>query len=224
MKARHFIDNSPPISNSGGCEIPRKLTSNIFSTFFVTWIDPLLKLGSKRPLDTLDLGPIPNSFEVAPLTEKLSSSFQNHAEKHSNKLKSENKPNILLKALISVFGTTFLLEALFLIGEFTNMLPPLILKTLIEFSKTNEVPSIFKGIVGPDNYFVFASLLMFSIQVFTTFSLNTYFMISRYLGIKIRTSVSGLVYKKALRLSCAARQVIKWINTNLFNFLEIFFW
>jgi len=101
---------------------------------------------------------------------------------------------------------------LFLVGEFTNMLPPLILKTLIESYKAKKVPE-FVDNVGISflknyrNYFTTASLLMFAIQLFTIFSLNTYFMISRYMGIKIRTSISGLVYQKSLRLTCAARQV-----------------
>lgn len=210
MKAKPFIGTSPPVSSAGpssGFKIPRKLTSNLVSTIFVTWLYPLLKLGSKRPLDTLDLAPVPDSFEAAPLTDYLSDAFKKQSEKCSDKLKNENKPNILLKALISVFGTTFILEALFLIGEFTNMLPPLILKTLIDFRKTGKVPGVFENVVAPENYFMFASLLMFLIQVFTIFSLNTYFMISRYMGIKIRTSVSGLIYQKSMRLTCAARQV-----------------
>ena len=210
MKAKPIIGTSPPPGNaesSGAFKVPRKLSSNIFSTIFVTWINPLLKLGSKRPLDILDLAPVPTSFEAAPLTEKLSSSFKIQTEKYSNQLKSDNKPNILLKALMSMFGTTFILEGLFLIGEFTNMLPPLILKSLIEFREKPKVPELFSRFLSEENYFMFASLLMFSIQIFTTFSLNTYFMISRYMGIKIRTSVSGLVYEKSLRLACAARQV-----------------
>lgn len=210
MKAKPFIRTSPLASSAGPSnefKVPRKLTNNLLSTIFVTWIHPLLKLGSKRPLDTLDLAPVPISFEAAPLTDSLSTAFKRQSEKFSDKLKGDDKPNILLKALISVFGTTFLLEGLFLIGEFTNMLPPLILKTLIEFRKTGKVPEIFEGVISPKNYFMFSSLLMFSIQVITIFSLNTYFMISRYMGIKIRTSVSGLVYQKSMRLTCAARQV-----------------
>lgn len=210
MKAKPFIGTARPVSNTGPSndfQVPRKLTNNLFSTIFVTWINPLLKLGAKRPLDTLDLAPVPTSFEAAPLTENLSAAFNKQSAKYSDKLKSDYKPSILLKALISVFGTTFLLEGLFLIGEFTNMLPPLILKTLIEFRETGEVPQIFEKIVSPNHYFMFASLLMFFIQVFTIFSLNTYFMISRYMGIKIRTSVSGLVYQKSMRLTCTARQV-----------------
>ncbi|TEB20211.1 hypothetical protein C9890_0091, partial [Perkinsus sp. BL_2016] len=192
---------------SNGFEVPKKLSTNIFSTVFVNWINPLLTLGSKRPLDASDLAPVPESFEAAPLTENLSSAFKYHSEKNAVKLQSIDKPNILLRALISVFGATFCLEALFLIGEFTNMLPPLILKSLIEFKKTRTVPDFFSSIVSSNNYFIFASVLMFSIQAFTIFSLNTYFMISRYMGIKLRTSVSGLVYQKSLNLSCAARQV-----------------
>lgn len=233
MKAKPFINNSPPVSNTGSTsdfKVPKNLTSNLFSTLFVTWINPLLQLGSKRPLDILDLAPVPESFEAAPLTENLSSAFKAEENKYVDKLKDANKPNILLKALFSVFGTTFFLEALFLVGEFTNMLPPLILKTLIESYKSKKVPEFVENwniefLKEYRNFFFSASLLIFSIQLFTIFSLNTYFMISRYMGIKIRTSVSGLVYQKSLRLTCAARQVNYLRFLDLYSFfLEIFIW
>lgn len=215
MKAKPFNNRSPPgadIGSSGDFKIPKKLTSNLFSTILVTWINPLLQLGAKRPLDILDLAPVPESFEAAPLTDNLSSAFKAKEAEYASKAKTELKPNILLKALFSVFGTTFMLEALFLIGEFTNMLPPLILKTLIESYKEKKVPAFIENLDIEflkiyRNYFITASLLMFGIQLFTIFSLNTYFMISRYMGIKVRTSISGLVYQKSLRLTCAARQV-----------------
>lgn len=210
MKAKPFIV-TPAAADAGPSKdfkVPKKLTANIFSTLFVTWINPLLKLGSKRPLDILDMAPVPESFEAAPLTENLSSAFNSSSVKYADKLNTEDKPNILLKALFSVFGPTFILEALFLIGEFTNMIPPLILKSLIEFNKDKKVPDLFKTMFNPTQFFIFAALSMFLIQAFTIFTLNTYFMISRYLGIKIRTSISGLVYQKSMRLTCSARQVI----------------
>ena len=216
MKEQTFI-NKPPAGmdlvsnrnkeNSTACKVPKKLTKNLFSTVFVTWINPLLKLGAKRPLDTLDLSPVPESFEAAPLTKNLSNSFKEINEKYSSSPEKQEKPNILFRSLIRMFGSTFMLEGCFLIGEFTSMLPPLILKVLIEFKKSGEMPQFFEGKIAKENFFISASLLMFFIQVFTIFSLNTYFMISRYMGIKIRTSVSGLVYQKSLNLSCAARQV-----------------
>lgn len=229
MKAKPFLNSSPPVADigsSGEFKIPKKLTTNLFSTVLVTWINPLLQLGAKRPLDILDLAPVPESFEATPLTENLSSAFKAKEAEYAAKSKSELKPNILLKALFSVFGTTFVLEALFLIGEFTNMLPPLILKTLIESykSENKNVPEFIDKLgisflKSYRNFFFAASLLMFGIQLFTIFSLNTYFMISRYMGIKIRTSVSGLVYQKSLRLTCAARQV----NYSFYVMYHLFF-
>ena len=153
-----------------------------------------------------------SSEQIKKCQEKFGVSDTAKARVAADKLKSEQKPSILLKALFSVFGTTFALEALFLIGEFTNMLPPLILKTLIDSYKTQTIPDFIEKtdiafLKVYRNYFVTASLLIFAIQLFTIFSLNTYFMISRYMGIKIRTSISGLVYQKSLLLTCAARQV-----------------
>lgn len=230
MKAKPCLTSEADKGSSSDFKIPKKLTSNLFSTLLVTWINPLLQLGVKRPLDILDLAPVPESFEAAPLTENLSCAYKAKEEEYSGKLTSEIKPNILLKALFSVFGTTFILEALFLIGEFTNMLPPLILKSLIESYKKKKVPEFIDNLSisflkSYRNYFFTASLFIFGIQLFTIFSLNTYFMISRYMGIKIRTSVSGLVYQKSLRLTCAARQVNNISSCALFLiFLELFIW
>lgn len=206
--------STPAYDTSIIYKVPASMSANPWSSVFVTWITPLLKLGSKRPLDTTDLAPILPSFEAAPLTQKLSTAWESTTakskSKNNNKTTSNSSDSLLLKTLFSVFGATFIIGGCFLIGEFTNLIPPLMLESLIEFqgSKREIVPPFFNGYVSTENYFIFASIVMFVFQLVSTVLLNTYFMVIRYLGIKIRTSVSGLIYQKSLRLSCAARQVI----------------
>ena len=180
-------------------QVPTKLTDNLFSTVFVSWLNPLLDLGVKRPLNQQDLRPVPDSFKAAPLTDCLS---RKYAYKANKSIK-----NVLLRSLISVFGRNMLLQSFFLAGDFLNFIPPLILKTLISFNETNEVPFIFRGFVAKENYFIFASILMFTIQLLLIFTSNIFYLISRYIGIKVRTSVAGLIYQKSLRLSNSSRQV-----------------
>lgn len=131
-------------------EPPQKLKGNIFSSVFVTWMTPLLLLGSRRPLDILDLSSVPKSYEAGPLAETLSKAWREKVAKGSK------RP--LLKSLWTTFGLTFCLGGLFLIAEFTVLAPPLILRTVTAFCKSREngntqVPWPFNGLVS-ENYFV----------------------------------------------------------------------
>lgn len=107
-------------------QVPRRLTDNIFSTILVSWINPLLELGQSRPLDRHDLCSVPDSFKAADLTEALSEAYAYKS--------NESKSNVLLRSLISVFGKNMLLQSFFLVGDILNFIPPLLLKTLIDFN------------------------------------------------------------------------------------------
>lgn len=198
--------NEPPLV----ARAPAKLTSNWLSTVFVTWINPLLKLGSRRPLDVLDLCPVPDCFVADPLAAKISKAYEKQTAKASEAdVKSGKPPKFLFNALISVFGLTFIFGGLFLLSELVYLMPPMILTAFVDYMQdpARQVPSVFAWLVSSRNFIWFAPLFMFFLQITSTIYLNTYFMAIRYLGIRVRTAVSGLIYRKSLRLSCSARQV-----------------
>lgn len=220
MKAKPSLSQAPHAfesEKSGSvCKAPARLTDNIWSSVFVNWLTPLLELGAKRPLDTLDLCEIPESFQAAGLTENLSQAWEKQALKPVSPVTGTRK-NQLRSALFSVFGTTFMCAGLFLLAEFVNLSPPIILKSLMKFyteKNPTSSPSPFEFV--PVAHFVaFAAGLIFFLQISSIVTLNTYFMVTRYMGIKIRTALSGLIYQKSMKLSCASRQVIQRRAFNL---------
>ena len=216
---------------------PAKLTSNWFKTVFVTWINPLLKLGSRRPLDILDLCAVPDCMVADPLTQKLVNSYDKKAKEAKEKVqgKETSSPSssptasssFLMNAMISVFGPHFVLAGAFLLSELIYLMPIYVLTDVVEFRGSNKVPNLYAWFCDAKNFIWFGPLFMFFLQVFSTILLNTYFLTIRYLGIRVRTAVSGLIYRKSLRLSCSARQVS--LNRDLiFDFssfsVELFFW
>lgn len=200
---------------------PAKLTANWFSTVFVTWINPLLKLGSRRPLDILDLCAVPDCMVADPLTAKLSTAYVKQVEEKGQAVKDSSTatasatstatvPSYLLNAMISVFGVSFVLGGAFLLSELIYLTPILVLTDFVKFMEAGpaaQVPFPYSLVCDAKNFVWFGPALMFCLQVFSTILLNTYFLAIRYLGIRVRTAISGLIYRKSLRLSCAARQV-----------------
>jgi hypothetical protein len=235
MKAKPSTAQTVPLpaSSSVGeksglvAQAPAKLSSNWLKTVFVTWINPLLKLGSRRPLDILDLCVVPECMVADPVTMKLCNSYEKKVKEDQKKATAA--PSYLLNAMISVFGANFVLAGAFLLAELVYLMPITVLTDVVEFRRTSVVPFPYSVICDAGAFIWLGPLLMFFLQIFSTILLNTYFLAIRYLGIRVRTAVSGLIYRKSLRLSCAARQVRHLCNWRTFYssflfFVALFFW
>ncbi|XP_048757959.2 multidrug resistance-associated protein 1-like isoform X1 [Ostrea edulis] len=107
-------------------------------------------------------------------------------------------PARLLKALVSAYLPLALLTALYkLIYDIMQFVSPLLLKLLIKFT-VNKSEYQWRGI--------FYSLLMFIMAMIQSFILHQYFHGCQLLGMRIRTSIICLVYRKMLRLSNTAKK------------------
>ncbi|XP_069125383.1 multidrug resistance-associated protein 1-like [Argopecten irradians] len=104
----------------------------------------------------------------------------------------------LLICLIKAFWPMFLLSGLFkLIYDILQFVSPLILRLLIQFTR-DKTEYQWRG-------YLYA-VLMFVVAVVQSFILHQYFHIAQLLGMKLRTSIITIVYRKMLLLSNAARR------------------
>lgn len=104
----------------------------------------------------------------------------------------------VFKTMMRMFGTTFLFAAsLKLIQDLLNFVSPEILKMLITFVNDGDV-ELWKG-------FFYVMILVVTSIVQTIF-LAQYFHQVFLIAMRIRTTLTSAVYRKALRISNVARK------------------
>lgn len=168
--------------------------SNLFSRLSFTWMTPLMQLGHQKFLVQNDLPPLPSYLKTDYLSSKLEKNWKLQTHKKSS-------PSLFL-ALVKSFGSPFALAGLFkLIQDCIAFIQPQLLKQLIifvnDYHKDTSIP-LTKGLMIVS--------AMFSLSILQTVSLHQYFERVLDTGIKVKSSLTSLIYQKSLNLSIEAKQ------------------
>ncbi|XP_065209502.1 multidrug resistance-associated protein 1-like isoform X2 [Planococcus citri] len=218
-------------------ECPRN-QSSFLSQILFAWFEPLLWKGYRKSLDDEDLWNLDPSISTACVVPKFekqlkkslrkvkkNADFSIKAKRKSGRCsfdglqyKIKNEPASVVPALCRTFGSTFLkgtLLKIFLdIFVFVN---PQILSLLIDFVGSEE--PMWKG------YLYVASL--FLAAVIQTLLSAQYQDIMYTIGIKIRTCLISVIYKKALHISNVARrdfttgEIVNLMSVDANRFVEL---
>ncbi|XP_076338372.1 multidrug-Resistance like Protein 1 isoform X1 [Tachypleus tridentatus] len=199
---------------SGEKECPEQFTSFLSKLLF-SWFTKLAIVGWKRSLVYSDLWSLNHEDKtenVLPIFDKF---WQEHLSKcqflsrsaaysrrkddevnFSHHDKKKNKPNIVV-ALCKTFGPFFMSGAVFkLIHDVLQFVTPKLLKLLIGFVSNNE--PLWKG--------MFYAVLMFVATTIQSITLSVYFHRMYIVGMRIRTALISVIYRKALVMSNSARK------------------
>ncbi|TID19224.1 hypothetical protein CANINC_003794 [Pichia inconspicua] len=167
--------------------------SNIFSKITFSWMTPLMQKGYQKFLLQSDLPPLPKSLKSKVLSDELEHSW----------ITELNKPGSpsLFKSLVRSFGKPFVIGGIFkFVQDCIAFIQPQLLKNLIifvhDYNDDHSIP-LTKGFM-----IVFA---MFSLSVLQTAALHQYFERVFDTGIKVKSSLTSMVYNKSLSLSIEAR-------------------
>lgn len=170
--------------------------ANIFQKLTFAWMADLMKKGYYKFLNEADLPALPQELRSTTTADVF---YQNwHNQKSS-------RPSILV-ALVKAFGLRFLLGGFFkAFQDCLAFLQPQLLRLLIQFvNDYSEARS--QGDPIPITRGFMISGGMFVVSVTQTAFLHQYFQIAFDLGMKIRSSLTGVIYNKALVLSNDAKQ------------------
>lgn len=168
--------------------------ANILSYVTFAWAFPMFLKGRKQAINEENL------FE--PLEEqvasKLSSKIEVAWEEKNKKSKTKNKDPWLVNALVGVFGWEVLSQGLFLlfIECGIKILPPIFLSQIIKYHENTEQNSISLMYWSTFGITVCIFLNVLIMHAFNLSNLN--------LGLKVRISVSAMIYNKCLKLSKTA--------------------
>ncbi|XP_071568157.1 multidrug resistance-associated protein 1 isoform X4 [Temnothorax nylanderi] len=231
-----LVDAEPKFSEYPTVESPCPEQSSSFpSKIMFAWFDSLAWKGFRKPLETSDLwsmNPEDMATEIVPKFDKywnknLRKTDEVESAKASYRKASgqvdfntglKKKIASILPPICKAFGATFMFGAfLKLIQDVMTFISPQILKLLIDFTEGEE--PMWKG------YFYSALLLLTAIL--QTLVLSQYFHRMFLVGLRIRTALIAAIYRKALRLSNAARkettlgEIVNLMSVDAQRFMDV---
>ncbi|KAL6451454.1 YCF1 Metal resistance protein YCF1 [Candida maltosa Xu316] len=170
--------------------------ANVFSRITFDWMGGLMKKGYHKYLTEDDLPPLPNDLK----SSKTAKSFDHYWNSQPTQKKS------LFWALSQAFGAPFMLGGVFKgAQDALAFVQPQLLRLLIKF--VNDYSrSVKQGEPIPLTQGFMISLAMFIVSVVQTACLHQYFQRAFDLGMKIKSSLTSVIYDKSLVLSNEAKQ------------------
>ncbi|XP_018359852.1 PREDICTED: multidrug resistance-associated protein 1 isoform X1 [Trachymyrmex cornetzi] len=210
-----LVDAEPKFSEYPTVESPCPEQSSSFpSRIIFAWFDSLAWKGFRKPLETSDLwsmNPEDMATEIVPKFDKywnknlrktdevesVKASYRQTSGQVDFNSSRKKKVASILPPICKAFGATFMFGAfLKLIQDIMTFISPQILKLLIGFIEGDE--PMWKG--------YFYSVLLLLTAMLQTLVLSQYFHRMFLVGLRIRTALIAAIYRKALRMSNAARK------------------
>uniref|UniRef100_A0A8C8IXT5 Cystic fibrosis transmembrane conductance regulator n=1 Tax=Oncorhynchus tshawytscha TaxID=74940 RepID=A0A8C8IXT5_ONCTS len=187
--------------------------------FFVSWLNPLFRIGYKRRLEEDDM------YNVLPEdgSERLGEELQRHWDHEVQKAAKELRPPKLTKVLIKCYWKPYAVLGIFtLIEEVIKVIQPVFLGKLIQYFENYD----------PDNMdalyeaFGYAAGVCLSTLILAI-THHLYFFHVQRTGMKMRVAMCHMIYKKALCLSSAAMgktttgQIVNLLSNDVNKFDEV---
>lgn len=185
-------------------------TADVFSRITFNWMGPLMRRGYEHYLTQNDLPALPEELKSHNTAETFTENYYNQ----------DNSSPSLFWAIARSFGTPFVLGGVFkALQDSLAFVQPQLLRMLIKF--VNEYSELRNDPDGPIPLTkgLMIALAMFAVSVTQTACLHQYFQRAFDLGMKIKTSLTTVIYDKALVLSNDTRQEL--LTGDIVNLMSV---
>lgn len=185
------------------------------SRWTYAWLDPLLRVGFKRPLENKDLYLLDGRF----LTGHLANQFEKEWEQEvAAQLNDDKRKASTVRVLARIFGPKFYFAGFYkLLSDCCQIGSPIVAMYLIKFIESfQDGDNAWPLWIG---WFLLFLLLL--LQLLGSLFLNYYFLICMWTGLRVRGTLVSVVYRKTLRLDDKARQdftngkIINMVSTDV---------
>ncbi|XP_056361549.1 ATP-binding cassette sub-family C member 3 isoform X2 [Oenanthe melanoleuca] len=203
-----------------------ELNSGFLSRLTFWWFTSMAIHGYKRPLEDKDLWSLNKDDTSKTIVQQLSKEWErekaeckqkedvsymkksNHVLNHVGggpeegevliRDKKHNRKPSFLKALLRTFGPYFLIGSFFkLIQDLLSFVNPQLLSVLIGFIKDKDAPAWWGFLIAA---------LMFICAVLQTLILHQHFQYCFVTGMRLRTGIIGVIYRKSLAITNSAKR------------------
>ncbi|KAK8801165.1 hypothetical protein WA158_001935 [Blastocystis sp. Blastoise] len=176
--------------------------AGFLSKTFFNWMTPILKTGSKRPLDFKDIPKLSKCDTADEIYTKTSSCFEES--------KKQGKPSIY-RAMYKSYGKPFVFAGfLKLIHDIMQFLGPYLLKFILDFMSDKDA-DMMEGI--------WLSIALLVSALVQSYCLRNYFFLCYRTGMRMRSTVVTMVYTKSLKLSTKSRTL--YSTGQITNLMEV---
>ena len=181
-----------PEEEAGCLKVTPYSEAGLFSLVTLSWLNPLLSVGAKRPLELKDI----------PLLAPKDRAKTNYKALNSNweKLKAENtsKQPSLAWAILKSFWREAACNAVFAgLNTFVSYVGPYMISYFVDYLGGNET--------FPHEGYILAGIF-FSAKLVETLTTRQWYLGVDILGMHVRSALTAMVYRKGLRLSSSAKQ------------------
>mmetsp|Transcript_11549 Transcript_11549/g.40382 ORF Transcript_11549/g.40382 Transcript_11549/m.40382 type:complete len:1626 (-) Transcript_11549:176-5053(-) len=170
-----------------------EVTAGFCSRLFFSWVGRIFALGNMRPLVMDDLWGMAEKDQAKPVADAVGDAYRRIGTL-DGAMKELYRADFLFIGFIRVFNN---------LAQFAPALVFSLLLTHLE-EVVAGVPAADR-LAGEYGAYILAACVVLS-QTVKTFTENHFFYLAQRLGLRVRTAVTTAVYRKALRLSPAARQ------------------
>ncbi|ERN02621.1 hypothetical protein AMTR_s00263p00013420, partial [Amborella trichopoda] len=188
-----------------------------FSHLTFSWINPLLRLGHRKPLTLRDIPPLPSEEEVHLAYEAFSQAWEAHRRENPSSKSS------VLKTLIACYFREMMVVGIYaLVRTISIAVSPLLLYSFVEFTGQEYHKNKYQGL------FLVGCLGVS--KVAESLSQRHCFFDSRRVGMKMRSALMAAVYQKQLKVSSLARrrhstgEIVNYIAVDAYRFGEFPWW
>ncbi|KAF8007224.1 hypothetical protein BT93_K1277 [Corymbia citriodora subsp. variegata] len=177
---------------AGSAKVTPYSDAGLFSLATLSWLNPLLSIGAKRPLELRDI----------PLLAPKDRAKTNYKALKSNweKLKTENpsKQPSLAWAILSSFWREAACNAIFAgLNTLVSYVGPFLISYFVDYLVGKET--------FPHEGYILAGIF-FGAKLVETLTTRQWYLGVDILGMHVRSALTAMVYRKGLRLSSAAKQ------------------
>ncbi|KAG6499452.1 hypothetical protein ZIOFF_039240 [Zingiber officinale] len=166
--------------------------AGLLSLATLSWLDPLLSLGAKRPLELKDIPLLAKQDRSKTCYKILNASWQ------KLKLENPNKPQSLALSIFRSFWKEAALNAVFAgLNTAVSFVGPYLISYFVDYLSGN--------IVFRNEGYILASVF-FAAKLTETITARQWYIGVDILGMHVRSALTPMVYRKGLRLSSSARQ------------------
>ncbi|XP_037468214.1 ABC transporter C family member 10-like isoform X2 [Triticum dicoccoides] len=207
-------------TNGGAADSASPVTpftkAGFFSKISFWWLNPLLKVGYKKPLEDKDI-------PLLGATDRAHNQYMMFMEKLNGKKQSpSHDPPSFLWTIVSSHKCAILVSGFFaLLKVLTLSTGPIILKAFINVS-------LGKGTFKHEGYVL--SALLFVCKCCESLSQRQWYFRTRRLGLQVRSLLSAAIYKKQQKLSNAAKmkhssgEIMNYVTVDAYRIEEFPYW